>query len=85
VEFSTETGWVIFLGTCLFTWDICYNFSPNYMKITSRIDLVAAKRQTRDLRGQKTENIGFSIRQKTDKKSAIRHLALDDWRVKVNR
>jgi len=47
--------------------------------------LVAVKRQTRDLRGQKTENIGFSIRQKTNQKSAIRHLALDDWCVKVNR
>ena len=32
-----------------------------------------------------SENIGFSIRQKTDQKSSIRHLALDDWRVKVNR
>ena len=55
------------------------------MKITSRIDLAEVKRQKRDLRRQKTENIGFLIRQKMDQKSAIRHLALDDWRVKVNR
>jgi len=32
------------------------------MKITSRIDLAEVKRQTRDLRGQKTENIKISVR-----------------------
>jgi hypothetical protein len=32
------------------------------MKITSRIDLAEVKRQTRDLRGQITENTKISVR-----------------------
>jgi len=32
------------------------------VEIKSRIDLAEVKRQTRDLRGQKTENIKISVR-----------------------